>query len=61
MKWPTAMEKRGMTPGAARGPRQRRGSPPEPEPEREIAMDEPVDSNQTRSSRKRKRKQGRKH
>jgi hypothetical protein len=61
VKWPTAMERRGMAPGGARAPRRRRGSPPEPEPEREIAMDEPVNSNHTRSSRKRKRKQGRKH
>jgi MFS family permease len=63
MKWPTAMERRGMTAGGPRGPRQRRGRQPEPEPEpeREIALDEPVEGNQTRSSRKRKRKQGRKH
>jgi hypothetical protein len=64
VKWPTAMEKRGMAPGAPRGgPRQRpaRGRRAEPEPEREIAMDEPVQPSQTRTSRKRKRKQGRKH
>jgi Domain of unknown function (DUF4386) len=58
-KWPTAMERRGMAPGAGRGPRQRRS--PEPEAEREISMDEPVQPAQSRTSRKRKRKQGRKH
>ena len=53
-----------MTQGATRG--RSRAAPPAPEPEpeqqRTIAADEPVaDSGATRSSRKRKRKQGRKH
>ncbi|HEY2603994.1 MAG TPA: DUF4386 family protein [Thermoleophilaceae bacterium] len=58
IKWPTAMERRGMAPRAARGPRQRRG-----EEEAEIVDVEPIDENgaSSRSSRKRKRKQGRKH
>lgn len=60
VKWPTAMERRGMTPGATRGPRPRRGAPPEPEDEPEIVI--PADeAGQSRTSRKRKRKQGRKH
>jgi hypothetical protein len=57
MKWPTAMERRGMTSG---GPgRGRRGAP---EPEEPVEVEEAADpSGPTRSSRKRKRKQGRKH
>lgn len=64
VKWPTAMEKRGMSPGASRGPAQRRGRgrPQEPEESREIAVDEPIETaGASRTSRKRKRKQGRKH
>ncbi|HEY1597560.1 MAG TPA: DUF4386 family protein [Thermoleophilaceae bacterium] len=64
VKWPTAMEKRGMAPGATRGatPRRRgRGRAPEPEPQREITLDDSVDPSQSRTSKKRKRKQGRKH
>src|SRR5262249_25372596 len=61
MKWPTAMERRGMAPG---GPRGKRREEPEPEPQRELTIgaDEEVpDGGPSRTSRKRKRKQGRKH
>jgi hypothetical protein len=62
IKWPTTMEKRGLAPGAGRTPRQRPGRQRAAEQEREIAMDEPVEQPpQNRTSRKRKRKQGRKH
>jgi hypothetical protein len=57
-KWPTAMERRGMAPGAGRAPRQARGA--EPEDTRVVEPGE-AQSSQTRTSRKRKRKQGRKH
>jgi Domain of unknown function (DUF4386) len=63
-KWPTAMERRGMATGATRsGPRGRpaaQSSDGEPEDTRLV---EPGDqpAGQTRTSRKRKRKQGRKH
>jgi hypothetical protein len=63
MKWPTAMERRGMTPGGSRG-KQRREPEPEPEPQRELTIgaDEDLpDAGPSRTSRKRKRKQGRKH
>jgi hypothetical protein len=64
VKWPSTMERRGMTQGATR--RGSRAAPPEPQPEpeqeRTITADEPVSENgPSRSSRKRKRKQGRKH
>lgn len=63
-KWPTAMERRGMAAGATRsGPRRRQAPQPsdgEPEDTRLVEpADQPV--SQTRTSRKRKRKQGRKH
>ena len=63
LKWPSAMERRGMAPGAPRsGSRMMRPPARKPEEERTITADEPVPENgPTRSSRKRKRKQGRKH
>ena len=63
VKWPTAMERRGMAPGASRSGRRGRPAPsPDGEPE-DTRLVEPADqpNNQTRTSRKRKRKQGRKH
>jgi MFS family permease len=64
IKWPTAMERRGMTPGAARsGPRGRPARAPadsEPEDTR-VVEPEGQPAAQSRTSRKRKRKQGRKH
>jgi hypothetical protein len=66
VKWPTAMERRGMAPGGGRGgPRGRQPEPePEPKGERELTIgsDEEVqEAGASRTSRKRKRKQGRKH
>ncbi|HEY7631684.1 MAG TPA: DUF4386 family protein [Thermoleophilaceae bacterium] len=65
VKWPTAMERRGMAPGARGGPRGRQPEPePEPKAERELTIgsDEEVqEAGPSRTSRKRKRKQGRKH
>ena len=61
VKWPTAMERRGMTPGAAQG-RQRRGRGPQPpDDDGEVVVEPENQPSQTRTSRKRKRKQGRKH
>jgi MFS family permease len=61
-KWPTAMERRGVAPGAGRsGPRGRQAPEPEAKPEDTQLVEPPRDSNQSRTSRKRKRKQGRKH
>jgi hypothetical protein len=58
LKWPSAAERRGIAPRAPRG----RQPDPKPEPELTIDADEPVqDGGPTRTSRKRKRKQGRKH
>lgn len=61
VKWPTAMERRGMRPGAAQG-RQRQSRGPQPPDDGEVDVVEPGSQpSQTRTSRKRKRKQGRKH
>jgi hypothetical protein len=60
-KWPTAMERRGMAAGAGAS-RGRPANRPAAEPD-DTRLVEPADDQpaQTRSSRKRKRKQGRKH
>jgi MFS family permease len=58
-KWPTAMERRGMAPGAGRAQRHARGA--EPEDTRVVEPEPGAQPSQTRTSRKRRRKQGRKH
>jgi hypothetical protein len=61
VKWPTAMERRGMAPGAAPG-RRRQPRGRQPAEDGEVDVIEPASQpSQTRTSRKRKRKQGRKH
>ena len=63
-KWPTAMERRGMSPGATRSAPRGRPAPSsdgEPEDTRLVEPAREPNNNQTRTSRKRKRKQGRKH
>jgi uncharacterized protein DUF4386 len=66
MKWPTAMERRGMTPGATRsGARGRPGRQAQTEDESEdtrlVDPEGQPAAGPSRTSRKRKRKQGRKH
>jgi len=65
IKWPTAMERRGMAPGAARsGPRgraARSAESSEPDDTRVVEPEGQPSTAPTRTSRKRKRKQGRKH
>jgi len=60
VKWPTAMERRGMTPGAAQR-RQRRARGPQPPDDGQVDVEPESQPSQARTSRKRKRKQGRKH
>lgn len=59
MKWPTAMERRGMTAQARGAPRG--GPPPSDEPDDTGVVEPGGQAGQSRTSRKRKRKQGRKH
>jgi MFS family permease len=66
IKWPTAMERRGMAPGATRsGPRGRPArqaeANAEPEDTRVVETEGQPGAAPSRTSRKRKRKQGRKH